>query len=128
MTGHWDSLKIGNARADIDCWPRSATNCIDNIWTHYQRILDAGLKDDYPETFFDWRGLDEKTISSSPIWFLKDVWCVRPPQQLALQLLFLLRCCEASALARADRLLGGARAGVCMARASRWSQTGRTTR
>jgi hypothetical protein len=88
VTGHWDSLKIGNARADIDCWPRSATNCIDNIWTHYQRILDAGLKDDYPETFFDWRGLDEKTISSSPIWFLKDVWCVRPPQQSAPAVVF----------------------------------------
>jgi hypothetical protein len=73
---HWDTYKVGPANAEIDCWPRSATNCIDNIWTYYQRVFDAGLTEDFPQTFFDWRILNEATIASSPIWFLKDVWGV----------------------------------------------------
>ena len=75
--GHWDTIgNAGPANAEIDCWPRSSTNCIDNIWTHYKRIFAAGIEKDYPETFFEWRALDEATIKSSPIWFLKNVWGV----------------------------------------------------
>jgi hypothetical protein len=72
----WDPLEVGGANADVDSWPRAATNCIDNIWSHYQRIFDLGLSKDFPETFFDWRALDQATIESSPIWFLKGVWGV----------------------------------------------------
>lgn len=33
-------------------------------------------KDGFPETFFEWRDLDEATIASSSIWFLKNVFGV----------------------------------------------------
>ncbi len=75
---HWDAhSKNGPANAEIDCFPRSATNCIDNIWTFYKRVERIGMaKDGFPETFFDWRQLDRATIDSSTIWFLKNVFGV----------------------------------------------------
>ncbi|MDA8639344.1 hypothetical protein N9L31_00075 [bacterium] len=33
-----DTHKAGPCHAEYDCWPRSCTNVIDNIWTFYQRI------------------------------------------------------------------------------------------
>eukprot|EP01048_Picozoa_sp_COSAG05_P000464 COSAG05_NODE_12_length_37297_cov_117.537072_27_plen_476_part_00 len=72
--GHWDTNKVGPAFAEYDCWPRSSTNCIDNIWTYYKRVFDHGLADIFPQTFFDWRDASEATIARSPIWFLKDIW------------------------------------------------------
>ena len=75
---HWDAhTKNGPANAEINCFPRAATNCIDNIWTYFKRVEAIGMANDgFPETFFEWRELDKATIESSPIWFLKQVWGV----------------------------------------------------
>ena len=36
--GHWDVYKTHTNNAQYDSWPRSCTNCLDNIWTYYQRV------------------------------------------------------------------------------------------
>ena len=36
--GHWDVHKTGPNNAECDSWPRSCTNCLDNIWTYYKRV------------------------------------------------------------------------------------------
>ena len=36
--GHWDVYKTHTNNAQYDSWPRSCTNCLDKIWTYYQRV------------------------------------------------------------------------------------------
>ena len=36
--GHWDVYKTHTNNAQYDSWPRSCTNCLDNIWTYYRRV------------------------------------------------------------------------------------------
>ncbi len=83
LFAYWDSFgERGPSTAEIECFPRVATNCIDNIWTYFRRVERFGAptasweEKGFPETFFDWRHLDKATIESSPIWFLKSVWGV----------------------------------------------------
>ena len=54
--GHWDSYPEPCSPFDtqFDCWPRSCTNVLDNQYTYYQRVVDHGLRADFPETEFDW--------------------------------------------------------------------------
>ena len=86
--GHWDVYKTGNNSSEYESWPRSCTNCLDNIWTYYKRLEKCGLLtprggdrgapggDEFPETLFDWRNLPREFIESNPIWFLKNIWGV----------------------------------------------------
>jgi hypothetical protein len=84
---HWDSFgDVGPSNAEIECFPKETTNCIDCIWTYFKRVECFGSdsvastasweEKGFPETFFDWRHLDKATIDSSPIWFLKSVYGV----------------------------------------------------
>ena len=73
---HWDSYNVGQCNAFINTWPRTATNCLDNISTYYQRVFRLGLQADFPETFLDWRQLPRETIESSPVWFVKNIFGV----------------------------------------------------
>ena len=49
--GHWDVYKTQPNNALYDSWPRSCTNCLDNIWTYYQRVCTLHLGDRFAHTF-----------------------------------------------------------------------------
>jgi len=42
--GHWDTHKVGPCHADKDSWPRSSTNCLDNIWTYFSEYTKPDCK------------------------------------------------------------------------------------
>ena len=73
---HLDTIEQKNKdtenKSEIKCFPRTATNYIDNPYTFFKSVEEIGLANKgFPEVFYEWRNLDKNIINSSPIWFLK---------------------------------------------------------
>ena len=70
--GKGNDIINSEINSEIKCFPRSATNYIDNPYTFFKSVEEIGLVNKgFPEIFYEWRNLDKDTINSSPIWFLK---------------------------------------------------------